>query len=92
MLTVIVAILGDASSACKFKVTLKEVDQATLKGIYCSPQLTRVQLTNVNEKKFIGFYRKTPFEYHICYYDKVEDGLVKLSSLTGGKMYTTGEL
>ena len=79
------------TSACGVKTTLKETDPSTLKGIYCSPQLTRVQASNSKEDKFIGFYRKTQFKNHICYYDKVKDDLVKLSSLSGGKMYTTGE-
>ena len=82
-------LLGDVMSAC-ISTTLKDIDPMTYKGIYCSPQVTSVQASDINANKFIGFYRKTRFENHICYYDKVKDDLVKFGNLTGWKMYTIG--
>ena len=89
VVTSILFVLG--TSACDVPITLKETDPSTLKGIYCTPQLNRVQPSNVDESKFIGFYRKNLFESHLCYYDKVKDDLVKLDTLSGGKLYTKGE-
>ena len=78
-------------SACDIMKKLKSVDHTSLKGVYCSPQLTRVKGSFIKEENFIGFYRKTFWENHVCYYEKVKDDLVKLSSLSGGTMYTVGE-
>ena len=87
----VLQLLGDATPSCDFMANLRESDPTTLKGIFCSPQLTKVRTSNFKEDKFIGYYRKTQSGNHICYYDKVRDDLIKLSTLSGGKMYTIGE-
>ena len=57
--------------------------------IYCSASEARL-FPSMNEESLIGIYKVTSKTGHACY-NKTKAGLVTLSSLTGGKLYTTGK-
>ena len=82
------------ASSCKDN-TIRIKRNIVQKGVLCSAQIKEISSVRNTINLFkmdnvIGIYKKNNTTGHICYWKKVESGLVNLKTLSGGIYLSSG--